>query len=127
MISASSSGNFNKSLNFLNTMKNRNTTIYGRLQSYAAKGVYALQEVTPLDSGKTSQSWDYKILLGKNNASIIWTNSNVINGVNIAILIQYGHATKNGGYVEGYDYINPAMNYVIDEILNDVWQNIANS
>lgn len=127
MISVTSSGNFNKTLNFLDTMKNRNTTIYDKLQSYALKGVYALEQVTPLDTGKTSTSWGYKILLGKNSASIIWTNSNVINGVNIAILIQYGHATKNGGYVEGYDYINPAMNYVIEEIANDVWQSIANA
>lgn len=127
MIERTSRGNFNKTLSFLNTMTDRNRTIYNKLNAYGAKGVFALEQVTPLDSGKTSMSWDYKILVNKNNASIIWTNDNVINGVNIAILIQYGHATKNGGYVEGYDYINPAMNYVIEEITNDVWENVTSA
>ena len=82
-----------------------------KLERYGRAGVNALAAATPVDSGKTADSWDYEITEGKGSVTITWTNSNKAEGtdVPIAILLQYGHATGNGGYVRGIDYINPAL------------------
>lgn len=88
-------------------------------------GVDALAAATPVDTGKTASSWFCKIVQGDNSASISWSNSNVNDGVNIAIILQYGHGTRNGGYVEGRDYINPAITPIFDEILEKVWKEVT--
>lgn len=88
------------------------------------EGVKALALATPVDTGLTASSWDYEIHKEKGKTSIIWTNSNVNDGVNVAIILQYGHATKNGGYVVGIDYINPAMKPVFDKIAKDAWEEV---
>lgn len=116
------SGNFKKTDAFLSSMSRKE--YLNILHTYAQKGVDALSNATPVDSGVTANSWDYRIVHNKSNSSIIWTNSNVVNGVPIAIILQYGHATGTGGYVQGQDYINPAIRPIFDEISNDVWREV---
>lgn len=95
-----------------------------RLDKYAMLGVQALSAATPVDTGLTSYSWGYVIELKDDGAIITWTNSNVNNGVNIAVILQYGHGTRNGGYVQGIDYINPAMKPVFDSIAEAAWEEV---
>lgn len=95
------------------------------LQRYGQMGVDALSSATPRDSGITSESWDYEIHKTRAGTTIIWTNSNVNNNARIALLIQYGHGTGTGGYVEGYDYINPAIRPIFDQIATRVWEKVT--
>ena len=95
------------------------------LDKYGRKGVAALSSATPVDSGATASSWNYDISISKGSATITWTNSNVNDGVPIAILIQYGHVTRNGGYVKGIDYINPALKPIFEEFSNDIWGEVT--
>ncbi len=97
------------------------------LHSYGQLGVMLLASVTPIDTGKTALSWNYEIKKRKNSISLIWTNNNIIDGVPIVVLLQYGHATKNGGFVQGYDFINPAIQPLFDKIANDVWREVVRS
>ena len=124
-ISFSSKGDFSKTIKFLNKMKN--VKINNILSKYGEIGVNALSQATPKDSGVTSRSWNYKIEVNNNNASIVWYNTNVVKGVNIAVILQYGHGTRNGGWVEGRDYINPAMKPVFDKIADQVWKEVINN
>lgn len=117
----------NYTMKFLKTLQNHNDEIYGYLRPYGQKGVAALSAATPMDSGKTAHSWSYKIILGKKTSSIIWENDNVNDGQNVAILLQYGHGTKGGKYVAGYDYINPAIKPIFDDIERDIWNKIISS
>lgn len=94
------------------------------LDKYGQEGVAALAAATPTDSGLTAESWDYKIQNGSGGYRIMWTNSNVNDGVPIAIIIQYGHGTGTGGYVQGRDYINPAMRSVFDNIADKAWEEV---
>lgn len=94
------------------------------LDKYGREGVAALSAATPVDSGITAESWDYKIQNGSGGYRIMWTNSNVNDGVPIAIIIQYGHGTGTGGYVQGRDYINPAMRSVFDNIADKAWEEV---
>ena len=97
------------------------------LNSYAIEGVSALQAHTPVDSGITANSWSYEIKDDGTNLQIIWTNDNVNDGVNIAIILQYGHGTGTGGYVVGRDYINPAMQPTFDKISDRVWKAVTSA
>ena len=124
-ISFSSKGDFSKTIKFLNKVKN--VKINNILSKYGKIGVTALAQATPKDSGITSQSWNYRIEVKNNNASIVWYNTNTVKGVNIAIILQYGHGTRNGGWVEGRDYINPAMKPVFDKIADQVWKEVINN
>ena len=124
-ISFSSKGDFSKTIKFLNKVKN--VKINNILSKYGEIGVTALSQATPKDSGITSQSWNYRIEVKNNNASIVWYNTNTVKGVNIAIILQYGHGTRNGGWVEGRDYINPAMKPVFDKIADQVWKEVINN
>ena len=124
-ISFSSKGDFSKTIKFLNKVKN--VKINNILSKYGKIGVNALSQATPKDSGVTSRSWNYKIEVNNNNASIVWYNTNVVKGVNIAVILQYGHGTRNGGWVEGRDYINPAMKPVFDKIADQVWKEVINN
>lgn len=95
------------------------------LDKYGKKGVAALREATPKDSGKTAESWSYEIVQSNNgDLRIVWKNDNIQNGLVIAILLQYGHATGNGGYVEGTDYINPAIESIFQQMAKDVWKEV---
>lgn len=97
------------------------------LEKYGQMGVDALSEATPVNSGLTSQSWGYKIKKTSDGITITWTNSNVNKGVNIAIILQYGHGTGTGGYVQGIDYINPALKPVFTHIAKDAWDELTKS
>lgn len=123
MISFSVSGDWAKTDKFLKAIKNQQ--LVQKLNEYGNEGVRALLSATPKDSGKTASSWDYRIEQKAGTYSIIWTNSNVNNGVNIAIILQYGHGTRNGGYVQGRDYINPAIKPVMDKIAEAVWKEVT--
>ncbi len=96
--------------------------IFSSLDNYGREGVAALSSATPVESGVTAHSWTYEILKDSTSYSIIWGNTNVIDGRPIAILLQYGHGTGTGGYVEGRDYINPAIQPIFDRIAADVWK-----
>lgn len=124
-ISFTSKGDFSKTIKFLNKVKN--VKINDILSKYGQIGVNALSQATPKDSGVTSRSWNYKIEVNNDNASIVWYNTNVVKGVNIAIILQYGHGTRNGGWVEGRDYINPAMKPIFDKIADQVWKEVINN
>lgn len=124
-ISFTSKGDFSKTIKFLNKVKN--VKINDILSKYGQIGVNALSQATPKDSGVTSRSWNYKIEVNNGNASIVWYNTNVVKGVNIAVILQYGHGTRNGGWVEGRDYINPAMKPIFDKIADQVWKEVTNN
>lgn len=118
-------GDFKKTEKFLK--KSFGKDYRSVLEKYAQKGVEALSSATPVDSGTTAASWGYEIVQNENQLSIHWTNSNIQKGVNIAILIQYGHGTRNGGYVAGRDYINPALRVIFDEMADAVWKEVTKS
>lgn len=122
-IQFSTSGDFSKTYKFLDKIKNYNPESV--LKRYAEEGVRALNNATPTDSGITANSWGYEIEITKGKqATINWTNSNRNKGVSIAILLQYGHGTRNGGYVVGRDFINPAMKPVFDKIASEAWKEV---
>ena len=123
MITITQRGDFKKTEDFLDKAKHQD--FYKHLEQYAIMGVEALHDATPIDTGKTADSWDYKIETNKGSAAITWTNSNTNKGENIAILIQYGHGTGTGGYVHGRDYINPAMREVFDKIIEEIWKEVT--
>ena len=123
MIIISHKGNFNKTDKFLK--RSANLDYLHVLQKYGREGVRALVSATPVDSGETADSWDYEIKRHRSGATISWTNSNIVDGVPIAIILQYGHGTRNGGYVQGRDYINPAIQPIFDKIAKDVWREVT--
>ncbi len=94
------------------------------LDKYGREGVEALKNYTPKDSGKTSESWYYNIERKDGIITLSFNNSNFNDGVPIAIILQYGHGTRNGGFVQGVDYINPALSPVFEKILNDMWEEV---
>lgn len=123
MISFRQKGDFSKTTSFLKRAKDK---VYLRdLDKYGRQGVAALASATPIDSGKTASSWYYKIENTKESAKITFYNSNVNDGVSIAIILQYGHGTRNGGWVEGRDYINPAVQPIFDKIVDDAWREVS--
>ena len=124
-ITFSSRGDFSKTLGFLKKMKEQK--YLSALEKYGQEGVKALMAATPKDTGTTANSWSYRIVKNKDGATITWTNSNTTeSGIPIAVLIQYGHATGTGGYVQGRDFINPAMRPVFDKIAEDAWMEVKN-
>lgn len=116
-------GSFNNTRKFLKNAGRIN--FRNILDSYGRKGVAALASATPSDTGLTAKSWGYEIKINKGSFSLIWTNSNVVDGVPIAIILQYGHGTRNGGFVQGRDYINPALQPIFDKISEDLWQEVT--
>ena len=122
MISFRQKGDFSKLTSFLERAKE--TVYLGDLNKYGRQGVAARASGTPIDSGETAESWYYEIENNKESATITFYNSNVQNGVPIAIILQYGHGTRNGGWVEGRDYINPAIQPIFDQIVDDAWREV---
>ena len=123
MISFRQKGDFSKLTSFLERAKE--SVKIGDLDKYGREGVAALSSATPIDSGKTANSWNYEITNKNGLVTISFNNSNIQNGVPIAIILQYGHGTKNGGWVQGRDYINPAIQPVFDEIVNNAWREVT--
>lgn len=105
--------------------KAKETVKIGDLDKYGREGIAALASATPVDSGLTANSWYYKIEQKKGSVSIGFYNKNIQNGVPIAIILQYGHATRNGGWVQGRDYINPAIQPIFDQIASHAWKEVT--
>lgn len=124
MISATSSGSFEKTTKFLEFLKSNK--IFNVLDHYGRVGVDLLSSATPRETGETAQSWSYSVTHNKGKHAINFSNNHVEDGVNIAIIIQYGHGTGTGGYVEGIDYINPVIRPLFQQILDDVWRQVTN-
>lgn len=123
MISFRQKGDFSKLTRFLERAKE--TVRLGDLDKYGRDGVAALSSATPVDSGLTANSWYYKITRTNGSVTISFHNSNIQNGVPIAIILQYGHGTRNGGWVQGRDYINPAIQPIFDSIVDSAWKEVT--
>ena len=123
MIKIRQKGDFKKLTSFLERAKE--SLDIGILDKYGKKGVAALSSATPVDTGLTASSWFYKIENKNGIAKIEFHNSNVQKGVSIALILQYGHGTRNGGYVVGRDYINPAIQPVFDELAKNAWKEVT--
>ena len=123
MISFKQSGDLRKTKEFLKSATNVDADSI--LHSIASKGVQALMAATPVRTGLTASSWDYAIEKSNGKITVSFTNSNVNRGVNIAIILQQGHGTKNGGYVQGRDYINPALRPIFDNMEQAMWEAVV--
>lgn len=123
MIRFKQKGDFKKTDKFLRKLGKRD--YLNGLRKFGQAGVVALRTYTPKDTGLTSMSWTYEIYETKNGLAISWNNSNTNEWANIAILIQYGHGTSSGYYVEGVDYINPALGPIFDAIAKDAWEEVT--
>lgn len=123
MISFRQKGDFSKLEKMLKNSFGKN---YRRvLEQYGREGVAALAAATPKDSGKTASSWEYEITEKNGQLSVTWKNTNVNDGVNIAVILQYGHGTRNGGYVQGIDYINPALRPIFEKMADAAWKEVS--
>ena len=122
MIRFRQKGDFSKLTGFLEKVKN--VVKIGDLNKYGREGVAALSSATPVETGKTAGSWYYEIKNQNGSATISFFNSNIQDGVPIAIILQYGHGTRNGGWVEGRDYINPAIRPIFDKIADNAWKEV---
>lgn len=123
MISFRHKGDFSKSKRYLERLKR--AVSFGILDKYGREGVAALASATPVDSGRTASSWYYKIERSGTSVTIGFYNSHINQGVPIAIILQYGHGTGTGGWVEGRDYINPAIQPIFDRIANEAWREVT--
>lgn len=123
MITIESQGEWKLTRNWFDRMTKLDLALL--MNQFGKEGVSALAAATPSRSGITSKSWNYEVTRKGNNWKITWTNSNVNKGANIAVLIQYGHGTRNGGYVVGRDYINPAIRPVFDKIAQKAWKEVT--
>lgn len=123
MITFKQKGDFSKITNYFQRVK---TVVHkSDLDKFGKAGVDALSSATPVDSGRTADSWYYKVYNSNGTARIVFYNSNIQNGVPIAIILQYGHGTGTGGWVEGRDYINPAIQPIFDKIAEDAWREVT--
>lgn len=123
MLTFRQKGNFRRFNNILS--RSLEAIKLSKLDKYGKMGVEALQEATPKDTGLTSNSWSYEITRTGETIKISWTNSNIVDGLSVAVLLQYGHGTRDGGYVSGIDYINPAMKPIFDEIADAAWKEVS--
>lgn len=124
MISIRQQGDFKNIEKFLKQDNKRLVTIF---ENYGRKGVAALSAATPNDTGKTASSWNYEVKYDKEKIILYFTNSNVVKGVPIALILQYGHGTSNGGFVKGINYINPTLKPIFDAISSDIWREVTNA
>ena len=123
MVTLTASGDFKKLDSMLNKLLEFGKL--GILDKYGRKGVEALEAATPVDSGRTASGWYYRIEHEANSATLSFFNNNINKGVPIALILQYGHGTRNGGWVEGVDYINPALKPIFDDLLREVWKEVS--
>ena len=125
-VNFSHKGNFNNFEKFISKVVHIKPVVRRILDKYGRKGVEALREATPKDTGLTADSWTYEIEEENGALKIVWRNTNVANGwVPVAILLQYGHATGNGGYVQGIDYINPAIRSIFENMADEAWKEVS--
>lgn len=123
MITFKQKGDFSKLTRYFERVKK--AVKLSDLDKYGREGVAALASATPVDTGKTASSWNYKIEYSDGSVSITFNNTNINKGVPIAIILQYGHGTRNGGWVEGRDYINPAIQPIFDRITESAWREVT--
>ena len=123
MISFRHKGDFSKTSRYL--VKTKKAVKIKDLDRFGKEGVAALASATPVDTGRTANSWYYEIVVKDGSAVITFYNSNIQNGIPIAIILQYGHGTKNGGWVQGRDYINPSIQPLFDKIANNAWKEVT--
>lgn len=123
VIDIKTTGDFSNITRFLDKMSKRDAKAV--LNKYGNRGVELLESATPIKTGKTASSWRYEIKYSRGKYEIQWMNDNVNNGVNIAIILQYGHGTRNGGYVAGIDYINPVIRQVFEEMADELWREVV--
>ena len=121
----SGKGDFSKTFQFLGLASMVQSRLVRILERYGNEGVAALAAATPVSSGVTASDWGYTIVSKVDTTQLIFTNSNVVNGVPIVILIQYGHATRHGGYIQGRDFINPAIQPIFDKIATEGWKEVT--
>lgn len=122
MLRITSRGNFSKTKDHFQKLLRHDQ--YSELDRFGRLGVEALSRATPIDTGETKESWGYRIFKDRRSITIEWYNTNSANGTPIAILVQYGHGTGTGGYVQGRDFINPAIQPIFDQIADDVWKKV---
>lgn len=120
MFSVSSQGSFNNTEQFLKAMSKLD--IMSILNKNGREGVSALSSATPLDTGRAASSWDYEIKKTSSSYTLAWTNSDVENGFPVVVMLQYGYGTGTGGFVQGEDFINPAIRPIFDRIANEIWK-----
>ncbi len=127
MIGITATGDYNKTIVYLTRLSKADVKgdIFSGLDRYGRIGVDALSDATPVDSRLTANSWGYRVIKDRNRPGIEWYNTNVVDNIHVAILIQYGHATGTGGYVAGRDFINPAIQPIFDQISADVWREVT--
>lgn len=123
MITFKHRGSFANSERFLSKLGKKNYRPI--LEKYANEGLVALRANTPKDTGNTANAWDFEIITKRNGFSISWTNSNLVEGVPVVILLQYGHGTRGGSFVEGRDFINPVMRPIFDQISENIWKEVT--
>ncbi len=124
MIRLESKGDYKKAKEWVAGIKNRK--MFKNLDRFGERGVAALSSATPRDTGLTADSWQYRVIRDGERPGIEWYNTNVAaNGTPVAILIQYGHGTRNGGYIQGRDFINPAIAPIFAEIIQDYWKEVT--
>ena len=121
-ITTTKRGSIKNTMGFLKRLMSR--SYLQNLERYGELGVKALEEATPKKTGATAAAWKYHIEVDKTRTRLVWTNSNTVDGVNVAILLQYGHGTRNGGYVQGTDFINPAMKPVFQGFADELWKEV---
>ena len=123
MIRFKQSGNFRNSEKYLSGLRNKNYRAI--LERFAIKGVDALIASTPVDSGITAGSWTYEIEMARSGFKINWLNDHIVDGIPVAILVQYGHGTTGGTFVEGRDFINPAMRPIFEQLAEELWKEVT--
>ncbi len=123
MVTFKHKGSFKKTLNFLDKALGR--SYKSLLDKYGRRGVQALRNATPQDTGLTTNSWDYEIVETSKTLKLVFTNSNIVDGIPVAILLQHGHATRSGYFIEGVDYMNPALKPIFESLANEAWREIT--
>lgn len=127
MFSLELSGSFSRTEAYLRKLMKIDSVIRSAMESGGKQGVDALSSATPIESGLAAHSWDYEVSRNGDVYTLTWTNSDVENGFPVAIMLQYGYSTGTGGYVQGRDYINPAIRPIFDQILNKVWKAVTSA
>lgn len=126
-VSFSINGPFTKTEAWLKKLQKLNQHILSVMKAQGAVGAKALASATPTDSGLAAGSWNYVVAGGGGKYTLTWTNSDVESGFPVAIMLQYGYGTGTGGYVQGQDYINPALRPIFDQIANEVWKAVTSA
>jgi hypothetical protein len=124
-INVTTSGSLAKTENFLRRVSQ--PSLFSVMDHYAQLGVSALAAATPVDTGETASQWGYEIEHSRGRHSITWTNAHTVGGTPVAIMLQYGHGTGTGGYVQGQDFINPALKPIFDKISDEVWKAVTSA